>query len=882
MRKSPGVTLVELLVAVVILTTAIVGLVAAFTGLQRSIQASKSKTLAANLLQEKMQVIKQQTYYTVIVTSMPAFNSNYDPPIPYDPGYFPPENILEGGVNFTRLTYIQTAEENSGRIVTLAPDAPDTGLRLITVSVVWKQGGEKKLLQVSSVMSNPYTVMANGVITGQVTNAVGGAGVAGALVMAAQDMGYQDSADANGNYGINLAPGSYNVVVSSRGFFTSIVPVNVAANQSVTQPFSLLPMSSGSVVGVAWLNTGPVISQVVIGTTQPSGFVAEYVELFNPTTAPITIGGNPPPIKLNVQGSDPSPDNATCADSTYGILLNYYNVSIASGGYYVIANTQTFNAGGVKVTADAVYLDTAGAGDFHSCSQAPTAFSAVTMASPPGPPSPTCSAGSCNFSWNMTSSPKVKMLVNPTHSGVFWLSDQSGKVIDALGWTNGSYVPTSCEGTCITMPSGNGLQIPEQLMRFASTAGVSSVWGPAYDSSNNTVDFATAPAPGAAPGLPPHSTISPVVPIVAGKVPVGGVISASDTLSSPMSAVAVGNPPYAAFTLTPVATGTWSVYIASRGYECQLATVAIASAGSTYQFSSTATFLNQISTVGFIIGKVTNVAGVPLSGFPVNPGWAGPVANTDSTGRYILRVAQGMVDLIANQSGDPGASTSYVALTSAAVPVSLGVVTNNVNFMLSQGGSVTGFVTRDGSNALPGVAMALFDSNGQAHDQAVSNSSGRFTMSASTGNYTIMGEVDTLESVSPSFTVATIQAGQTVFSATFTVSGALGYISGNVYLGSSANPIKGGILIIASTSTLPTPPPVLSTASLTSAAIYATSSLEDGSYTLGVRQSTSPAYNVRAYYSVISSSGGVTITPQTATGNQVYSGQTVSGVNFTW
>lgn len=880
MRKSPGVTLVELLVAVVILTTAIVGLVAAFTGLQRSIQASKSKTLAANLMQEKMQIIKQQTYYTVIVTSMPAFNSDYDPAIPYDTGYFPPENVLEGGINFTRLTYIQTAEENSGRIVTLAPDAPDMGLRLITVSVVWKQGGEKKLLQVSSVMSNPYTVMANGVIGGRVTNAVGGAGVAGALVMAAQDMGYQDSADANGNYGINLAPGSYNVVASSRGFFTSIVPVNVAANQSVTQPFSLLPMSSGSVVGVAWLNTGPVISQVVIGTTQPSGFVAEYVELYNPTTAPITIGGNPPPLKLNMQSNCPSSNNVMCADSTYGVPLIYYNVAIASGGYYVIANTQTFSAGGVQVTADAVFTDTVPALCTGTASP-PFTFGAVTMASPPGPPAPTCQAGSCNFSWNTTSSPPVKMLLNPTHDGTFWLSDQAGNVIDGVGWTH-SNVPPHCEGTCITMPSGNGLQIPEQLVRFASTAGVSALWGPAYDSSNNTVDFATATAPGVTPGLPPHNTISPVVPFVAGKVPVGGVISASDTLSSPMSAVAVGNPPYAAFTLTPVATGTWSVYIASRGYECQLATVAIASAGSTYQFSSTATFLSQISTVGFIIGKVTNVAGVPLSGFPVNPGWAGPVANTDSTGRYILRVAPGLVDLIANQGGDPGASTSYIALTSAAVPVSLGVVTNNVNFMLSQGGSVTGFVTRDGSNALPGVAMALFDSNGQAHDQAVSNSSGRFTMSASTGNYTIMGEVDTLESVSPSFTVVTIQAGQTVFSATFTVSGALGYISGNVYLGSSANPIKSGILIIASTSTLPTPPPVLSTASLTSAAIYATSSLEDGSYTLGVRQSTSPAYNVRAYYSVISSSGGVTITPQTATGNQVYSGQTVSGVNFTW
>ncbi|MCX5797374.1 MAG: carboxypeptidase regulatory-like domain-containing protein [Elusimicrobia bacterium] len=867
-RKSPGVTLVELLVAVTILTVGIVSLVATFGGIQKAIQASKAKTVAANLVQEKMQILKQMTYYAVIVTSMPAFNNDYNPPVPYDIGYFPPETILEGGISFTRLTYIQGATENSGKIVTLPVDAPDAGMRLITVSTFWKQGGEKKLLQLSSVMANPATVMPNGAIKGTVTNSVGGAGIAGAMVVAAQDMGYQDTTASDGSYGITVSPGNYNLVASAPGFFTSIRPVGIGANQTVTQPFPLLPMSSGSVTGVAWMNTGPVISQVVVGTTQANGFVAEYVELFNPTTYPITIGGNPPSIKLNVAANCLSA-NVNCSDSTYGVPMSYYNVTIASGGYYVFANTRTFTAGGVTVNADAVFVDTVPA----LCSQ--FAFQNVTgMASPPNPPLPTCSAGTCNFSWNTASNPPVKLLLNPTHDGVFWLSDRAGTVIDGVGWTHGGYVPPNCEGTCITMPGTNGLEIPEQLMRFASTAGVSAVWGPAYDSSNNTVDIATAPVP----FLPPHGTFSAKVPIVSGKVPVGGVISATDTLSSPMSAATVGNPPYAAFTLTPVATGFWSVYIASRGYECQLATVTIASSGSTYQFSSTTTFLNLTSTVGFVVGRVTDASGVPLPGLPVNPGGAGSTSATDSSGRYTVRATAGMIDLIANQSGDPGCNVSYISVTSVAVPVSLGVVTNNVNFMLSQGGKVTGFVTRDGSNALPGVAVALFDSNGQAHDQAVSDGNGRFTMYSATGNYTLMGEVDSMESVSPAFTVVTVLAGQTVFSATFTVTGALGYISGHVYTGASV-PIRGGVLILASTATLPSPPPALSTATLTGAAIYATSSQEDGSYTVGVRQST---YTVNAYYSVVSSTGGISVVKKTAINKLVYPGQTISGVDFSW
>ena len=90
LRKSPGVTLVELMVAVGILTMGVLGLVASFGGIQKAIQNSKAKTLAANLVQEKMQILKEKNYYAVIVTSMPVANHDYTPNVLYDPGYFPP------------------------------------------------------------------------------------------------------------------------------------------------------------------------------------------------------------------------------------------------------------------------------------------------------------------------------------------------------------------------------------------------------------------------------------------------------------------------------------------------------------------------------------------------------------------------------------------------------------------------------------------------------------------------------------------------------------------------------------------------------------------------------------------------------------------------
>jgi len=240
-RGRSGVTLVELMIAATILSIGIISFITGFGFMQKAIQSSKNKTMASNLAQEKMQILKQKNYYQVLVTPDPSYNTDYSPSVPYDGAYFTPESILEGGVRYQRLTYIQVAREDSGTIVTLPPTTPDTGMRLITITVVWTQGSERKKLSVSSVMANPNAVMANSIFTGTVKNALTLSPISGALVNVAENLGWRDTTNSTGKYSINLSVGNFTIVASANGYFTTFITTSVGANQSITQDISASP-----------------------------------------------------------------------------------------------------------------------------------------------------------------------------------------------------------------------------------------------------------------------------------------------------------------------------------------------------------------------------------------------------------------------------------------------------------------------------------------------------------------------------------------------------------------------------------------------------------------------------------------------------------------
>jgi hypothetical protein len=280
---------------------------------------------------------------------------------------------------------------------------------------------------------------------------------------------------------------------------------------------------------------------------------------------------------------------------------------------------------------------------------------------------------------------------------------------------------------------------------------------------------------------------------------------------------------------------------------------------------------------GFISGRVTGVTGAGITpAITVSNGLNSTTANT-GTGNYLLPLTPGVYNITAN----PGNVVSnYISVSSPAVTVNLGQVTSNLNFTLSQGGQIRGFVTRDGINPLPGVAVVALDSNGIQRDQEVSGSDGRFLLvNLSTGSYEVEPILGSGEMSTPSSSSGTVSAGSTLFIGTFTVTGALGRITGS--LTANGGPVPTGALIIASTTTVSMPPPSLSSMTLTGAAYYMTASYESSTYALDVRGSTTSTYNVYAFYTTVTGAG-VTVSTRSVSGVSVVAGQSTTGINFAW
>ena len=319
-HAQSGTTITELMVATAVLSVSVIGLLGTFTGIQKVVQGSKSTTLASTLAQEQMQILKQKVYYQILITTNPAYDTNFAPSVAYDPGYFPAQNVLEGGVNYTRYTFVEVVKEDSGVIVHLPPNTPDTGMKLVTVNVVWAIAGSPKKLTLRTLVANPDTVTANAIFSGLVRNATTLTPIPGAVVNLAENLGWRDTANGSGLYSISLSPGSFTLGTVVPGYFPAHRSVSIAGNQTQTQDFDLVPMSSGSATGAPlWVNPSAVISQVVISTVQAdTGFEAQFIELYNPTASAIVVGaaGVPSALKLKVTSGCSGAGSVTCAGRT--------------------------------------------------------------------------------------------------------------------------------------------------------------------------------------------------------------------------------------------------------------------------------------------------------------------------------------------------------------------------------------------------------------------------------------------------------------------------------------------------------------------------------------------------------------------------------------
>lgn len=828
-----GVTLIEVMITLAIVTIGIFSLMQSFSFIQKAVQMSKNKTLASNLAQEKMQILKQKSYYQVAVTSVLGHdNTSFAPEsLDYDTGYFPPEEITEGGVTFTRYTYVQAVKEDSGALGPLAPNMPDTGMKRITITVVWGYGSGKRKVTLRSIYANSDTVMAFSVFKGTVKSTMS-AVLGGAVVSLVEAAGYSDTTDSSGQYGINCTPQNYTLMASATGYYTQVRKVLILAGVTQVNDFTMVKKAAGKITGDVWLDDHLVISQVVGSTVIVYGSDQEYVEVFNPTSSDLPMAGT---VGIKFQRA------ADASQKT--VSIDYLTPSVPAHSYYLFANTGTIMVNGESVYADAVWSATNSVTDFPY------------------------------FSAEDNIIPVDENGSNEGGGAVELYRTADGSSIDKVGWNKSSFPAPFYEGAAIVQTIG--LSRGELYARFASTSGVDWNYGPAYDSNNNSVDFYDYTT---AVISAPHNAYSGVKNVISGTPAVGAVVTCGDGYSASAEAYSVGSPPNAHFSLVDVATGSWTVLISSWVYGLEQDTVTIPSSGFIYNFPSSSTLLTQQMDSGYVTGKVLSVAGAPLNGLRVTSGGAN-FTTTDLNGSYRLRVIGGMVDITANPV--VGGIANYVTASSVSIPVAIGEVHSGVDFVLYTGGRVRGFVTRGGDyDGIAGVAVTVMDVNGLARDQQVTDTNGRFTsVVLSTGQYVVGPVLNTLETSSPVSSTVTLTTGGTLFASTFTMTGALGTVTGSVKF--AGKPIKTGVLVVVTTQTLTGSPPVLpDISSNTVTPYYMTSSQENGSFSVDVRGNAA-AYHVYAYYAVPDSTGSVIYSSSIST-LTVVSGMTTSGVNFSW
>lgn len=794
------------MISIAIMAIFFLAIVGGFGPIAKGIFINKAKTMGTNLAQEQVEKLKAVSYYRLLITPSPLTYPN--PAVSYDDTYYPPEQILAGGVACTRLTYIQVAQEDSGtgKIITLSPSTPDTGLKLITVTVIWG-GTDGNYLQVRNLVSNPEMVMSDAIFTGTITDTGTGNPIENARVNIAENAGWLYTTGSDGKYSLSVVAGNYNVVTTAQGYFSKSAYKTIDNLQTLMQDFALVKMGSATVTGLVWKKNNHVVISQVVGSSvcAATGFIQEYIELFNPTTAAFTVAsGGVPEMDLIYQAE---------GDMVSRVLsLDYYVESIPAHSYYLIANTTTISVCGSTITADATF--------------------------------------------RITDPEYPDIIKNPDAGGFGIVPTGTTDWIDRFGWdrNNGSKQAEIYETE--GLDENIGLEVDEQYVRRCSTSNVLvNGVGPCYDSGNNDKDFFRAK-----PMIyTPHNSSDTASIIIAGEPIEGAAVTMDDGLSSGTNTYLVGSPPYAEFVLTSVATGTWTCMISGGGYLHQISTVSITGTGTISIPNATtdppwgvvgysSVVLSSAAEQGYVSGTVTNAGGsvINLPNITVTDGFNS--VSTDANGKYMLQTSTGTYTITANPNG---INPQYVSHVKTGIVVTLGAITSGVDFRLSEGGRIEGFATRDGTNPLPDVLFVAEDSNGNIQGDAISGSDGYFMLiNLSTGSYTVYPVLDSGEKATPDDDDVDIQnAGGTVFSTTFTVTGAFGRIGGYVTDGGTA--IKSGVLIIVTTSTFsgtPPEPPVIDTSILAEGALYMGTSTEQGRYFIEVRGSTSTPYNIYGFY----------------------------------
>ncbi len=256
-----GFSLVELLLAVSIFSTFLLAAISAFFGIGKGILISKNRTIANNLAQEKIEYLKDISYYRLRVTTQNDLNV-----YGYDNTTYVPETLTVGDNRFIRRVVIHKVRERSDKnLEELSPTITDTGLKKIKITILWTENNEEKSITLTNLCRDPYRQSADSTISGVVTLTDEVTAVDNAKIIIEENANWEDYTDTNGFYSLTVTSGTWTVKASKSGYWDNSAQVDVAKYEGETQNFILTAKGAGSAYGFVYLgSTGTAAAGAVV------------------------------------------------------------------------------------------------------------------------------------------------------------------------------------------------------------------------------------------------------------------------------------------------------------------------------------------------------------------------------------------------------------------------------------------------------------------------------------------------------------------------------------------------------------------------------------------------------------------------------------------
>jgi len=445
-------------------------------------------------------------------------------------------------------------------------------------------------------------------------------------------------------------------------------------------------------------------------------------------------------------------------------------------------------------------------------------------------------------------------LMNETEPGGVILKNSGGGVIDSVAWGNASQQPPSdaIEGDGVDLGGGGpGIGQGGTLVRKAvSTSTASNLTPPsgihinagnAWDTQDNGSDFVLIST------AAPRNTSIIKTP-QGGKGLAGAVVSADDGISASTEANISGY--FALF----MATGPWTVSGASTTVEGQKSmTVTLAGPNTVIVLATTT------ATFGFVKGRVLQFGSDPFPNMLVRADPGGQQAYSNSQGVYSLALPAGEEYFITGNPDffDPDWNT---AVTPDAIPVQAGLIVDSIDLKIWINAYVSGRVTTNGVDGLPGVAVVASGqfSNGNT---SITDGNGNYTISGLRliGNpYTVYPVLLEGQTSSPAdYHGLDLTQGNNLTGQNFQITGAFVTISGTATI--TGQPITSGVNVIASTVTINTnnPPDISFALRNGSVKYYQAITDNSGHYSMPVLGGST--YNLVAWYTTTSTTTAKTL-----------------------